>query len=73
VLMPAPLVFCRSDPRCANVIARPDGRLGLGDWEDSGLRDPGREVADLLLHPNQEDLVAGPVWDAFLRPYQASR
>ncbi|MFN2190499.1 MAG: phosphotransferase, partial [Candidatus Promineifilaceae bacterium] len=28
-----PLCFCRSDPRFANVISRPDGRLGLVDWE----------------------------------------
>ena len=26
-----PLCFCRSDTRFANVIARPDGRLGLVD------------------------------------------
>jgi len=32
-----PLCFCRSDARFANVIARPDGRLGLVDWEDSGF------------------------------------
>jgi len=69
----APLCFCRSDPRFANVIARPDGRLGLVDWEDSGLRDPAREVADLLLHPNQEDLLDWPAWQAFLGPYAASR
>jgi hypothetical protein len=69
----APRCFCRSDPRFANVIARPDGRLGLVDWEDSGLRDPAREVADLLLHPNQEDLLDWPAWRAFLDPYVASR
>jgi len=40
----APLCFCRSDARFANVIARPDGRLGLVDWEDSGLRDRAVEV-----------------------------
>jgi Phosphotransferase enzyme family len=44
-----PLCFCRSDARFANVIARTDGRLGLVDWEDSGLRDPARQVADLLI------------------------
>src|SRR5690348_11987365 len=54
---PPPLCFCRSDARFANVIARPDGRIGLVDWEDTGLRDPASEVADLLMHPNQEDLV----------------
>ena len=36
----APVCFCRSDARFANVISRPDGRVGLVDWEDSGLRDP---------------------------------
>jgi thiamine kinase-like enzyme len=69
----APLCFCRSDPRFANVLTRPDGRLGLVDWEDSGLRDPAREVADLLLHPNQEDLLDAHGWKAFLTPYPASR
>jgi Phosphotransferase enzyme family len=44
----APLCFCRSDACFANVIARPDGRPGLVDWEDSGLRDPARGVVDLL-------------------------
>src|SRR5712691_10851101 len=65
----SPLCFCRSDPRFANVIARPDGRLGLVDWEDCGLRDTAREVADLLLHPNQEDLLGWREWQAFLQPY----
>src|SRR5438067_10962939 len=68
-----PLCICRSDPRFANVIARPDGRIGLVDWEDSGLRDPAREVADLLLHPNQEDLLSDTEWSALLNPYTASR
>ena len=67
-----PLLFCRSDPRFANVIQRPDGRLGLVDWEDSGLRDPARDVADLLTHPNQEDLLNDDEWQAFLRPYTAA-
>ncbi len=40
-----PLRFCRADTRFANVIQRPDGRLGLVDWEDSGLRDPARDAA----------------------------
>jgi aminoglycoside phosphotransferase (APT) family kinase protein len=61
--------FCRSDPRFANVIRRPDGRLGLVDWEDSGLLDPARDVADLMTHPNQEDLVSPDGWAAFLDPY----
>lgn len=68
-----PLCFCRSDPRFANIIDRPDGRLGLVDWEDSGLLDPAREVADLLTHPNQEDLLAPGAWQAFLRPYLSGR
>lgn len=67
-----PLLFCRSDPRFANVIQRPDGRLGLVDWEDCGLRDPARDVADLLTHPNQEDLLSEEEWQAFLRPYTAA-
>jgi hypothetical protein len=68
-----PLCFCRSDARFANVIARTDGRLGLVDWEDSGLRDPAREVADLLMHPNQEDLLDWDAWQAFLSIYGDSR
>lgn len=68
-----PLCFCRSDARFANVIARPDGRPGLVDWEDSGLRDPAREVADLLMHPNQEDLLDWDAWQAFLSMYGDSR
>jgi hypothetical protein len=63
--------FCRADPRFANVIQRPDGRLGLVDWEDSGLRDPAMDVADLITHPNQEDLLAWDEWQAFLDPYLA--
>jgi hypothetical protein len=63
------LCFCRADPRFANVIARPDGRLGMVDWEDSGLRDPARDLADLLLHANQEDLLSSDDWGAFLNPY----
>jgi len=67
------LCFCRADPRFANVIRRPDGRLGLVDWEDSGLRDPARELADLLTHPNQEDLLTTQAWQPFLQPYLATR
>ncbi|MBV9597223.1 MAG: phosphotransferase [Chloroflexi bacterium] len=67
------LCFCRSDARFANVIARPDGRLGLVDWEDSGLRDPATEVADLLMHPNQEDLLSWAAWQPFLSTYIESR
>jgi aminoglycoside phosphotransferase (APT) family kinase protein len=65
------LCFCRSDPRFANVIVRPGGRLGLVDWEDSGLRDPARDLADIVLHPNQEDLLGEDEWRAFTCPYVA--
>jgi len=65
------LYFCRSDPRFANVIQRPDGRIGFVDWEDSGLRDPARELADILMHPNQEDLESWAEWKEFLEPYIA--
>jgi hypothetical protein len=66
-----PRYFCRSDARFANVIRRPDGRIGLVDWEDSGLRDPARELGDLLYGPNQEDLLGPHEWRAFLDPYLA--
>lgn len=66
-----PLCFCRADPRFANVIQRPGGGLGLVDWEDSGLRDAARDVADLLTHPNQEDLLCWEEWQAFMQPYLA--
>lgn len=69
---PARRYFCRSDARFANVIDRPDGRLGLVDWEDSGLRDPAREVSDLLYGANQEDLLSPDEWQAFLTPYLAA-
>ena len=69
----APLCFCRLDTRFANVIARPDGRLGLIDWEDSGLRDPSRELADLFTHPNQEDLLDAQARQVFLDRYLPSR
>jgi thiamine kinase-like enzyme len=67
------LCFCKSDPRFANVIRRPDGRLGLVDWEDSGLRDPARDLADVMTHPYQEDLLALDDWQALLEPYLAVR
>ncbi|MBN2002935.1 MAG: phosphotransferase [Anaerolineae bacterium] len=66
---PKVLCLCRGDPRFANVIQRPGGRLGLVDWEDSGLHDPAQEAADMVLHPNQEDLVSWETWQAFLEPY----
>jgi hypothetical protein len=43
------------------------------DWEDSGLRNPAREVADLLTHPNQEDLISQDARQAFLYRYLPSR
>ena len=68
-----PLCFCRSDPRFANVISRPGGKLGMVDWEDSGLRDPALDLADLMTHPNQEDLLSPVQWGAFLSPYVETR
>jgi aminoglycoside phosphotransferase (APT) family kinase protein len=68
-VLPPQLCFCRSDARFANVIRRPDGRLGLVDWEDSGLRDPASDVAELMSHPNQEDLLGPEDWQSFLTPY----
>ena len=65
--------LCRADPRFANVIERPNGQLGLVDWEDSGLRDPARDIADVLTHPNQEDLVDWKEWQAFVEPYIDAR
>jgi thiamine kinase-like enzyme len=62
-------LFCRSDPRFANVIVRPDGRYGFVDWEDAGLRDPTLEVADLMVHPEQEDLLTEGECQAFLLAY----
>lgn len=67
------LCFCRADNRFANVIARPDGRLGMVDWEDSGLRDPAKDLADLATHANQEDLLSPDDLRAFLGPYLAER
>jgi Ser/Thr protein kinase RdoA (MazF antagonist) len=67
------MCFCRADPRFANVITRPDGRLAMVDWEDSGLRDPARDVADLMTHSNQEDLLTSAEWQSFLEPYLAAR
>lgn len=67
------LCFCRADARFANVIERPDGRLGMVDWEDSGIQDPARDVADLMTHANQEDLVSDQLWEAFIEPYVRER
>ena len=73
VRMPFVPVFCRSDPRFANFLQRLDGRLGMLDWERSGLRDPALDVASLLTHPNQEDLLTPQQWRAFLDPYLAEQ
>ena len=67
------LTFGRSDSRFANIIARPGGRLGIVDWEDSGLTDPALDLADLIVHANQEDLLSAGEWQAFLKPYLAAR
>ena len=69
--MPAPLHFCKSDTRFANIIARPDGRVGMVDWEDAGLHDPACSIADLRTHPNQEDLLTGTAWKPFLDTFYA--
>ena len=66
-----PLRFCRSDARFANIISRPDGRLGLVDWEDSGLGDPAVDLADIITGANQEDLLSFEAWSPFLVPYAA--
>lgn len=63
------LLFSRSDPRFANIIARPNKKIGFVDWEDSGLRSPARTIADLLVHPNQEDLLSDAEWEIFLQTY----
>jgi thiamine kinase-like enzyme len=65
--------LCRADSHFANVIARENGRLGLVDWEDAGLRDPALDLADLLLHVEQEDLLSRDEWQPFFDVYwQAS-
>lgn len=71
--LPSVPCFCRSDARYANVIARPDGRLAMVDWEDSGLRDPAIDLADFTTHANQEDLLSPSDLHAFLDPYLAAR
>lgn len=67
------LCFSRADPRFANIIQRPDNRLGMIDWEDSGLRDVARDIADIIVHPNQEDLLSWEDWQAFLELYYKER
>jgi aminoglycoside phosphotransferase (APT) family kinase protein len=68
-----PLRFCRSDARFANFVDRPDGRVGMIDWEDGGLDDPAVDLADLVVHPNQEDLLAGEDVGTFLEGYLSER
>lgn len=63
--LPVREVYCRSDARFSNVIARPDGRLGMVDWEDCGVGDPAQFVADLRIGPNQEDLISDAAWQSF--------
>ncbi|MCI0713432.1 MAG: aminoglycoside phosphotransferase family protein [Chloroflexi bacterium] len=67
------LCFNQSDTRFANVIQRPSNVLGLVDWEDCGLEDVGRNLAGLLLAPNQEDLLSFDEWQAFLEPVMTSQ
>jgi hypothetical protein len=43
--------------------------LGFVDWEDAGLRDPALEIADLLLHTEQEDLLTQALFEPFLATY----
>jgi aminoglycoside phosphotransferase (APT) family kinase protein len=49
------------------------GRICIVDWEDSGLIDPALDLADLMVHANQEDLLSAGEWEAFLAPYLATR
>lgn len=67
--LPVQRVFSRSDQRFANVITRGDGRLSFVDWEDSGWHDPARSAADIIFHPNQEDLLTWREWEPFLERY----
>jgi aminoglycoside phosphotransferase (APT) family kinase protein len=67
-----PLRFCQTDARFANFVQRPNGSLAFIDWEDAGLRDPARQLADLMMHANQEDLVSHAEWASFLDPYYAA-
>jgi aminoglycoside phosphotransferase (APT) family kinase protein len=61
--------FARGDTRFANVIIRPDGRYGFVDWEDAGLHDPTMELADTMMHPEQEDLLTEAEWQPFVETY----
>lgn len=70
-LAQAPFVACFTKPdlRFANIIARPDGRLALVDWEDSMMGDPAFDLADLLCAADQEDLVRWQHWEPFWQRY----
>ncbi len=70
--LPVRELYCRSDARFSNVIARPDGRLAMVDWEDCGAGDPAQFVADLRTGPNQEDLIGADAWRAFSETYLAA-
>jgi thiamine kinase-like enzyme len=39
------------------------------DWEDSGLQDPACDLADVMTHIYQEDLLSWNDWQALLEPY----
>jgi len=71
--LPPVLSFCRLDARFANIIQRPDGRIGLVDWEDSGLGDAAFALVDMMLHVNQEDLLTREAWEQAFHPYLAER
>ena len=71
--IPPILSFCRLDARFANIIQRPDGRIGLVDWEDSGLGDVAFALADMMGHVNQEDLLTWDDWQDAFAPYLAER
>lgn len=42
------------------------------DWKDAGLRDPTGDLADLICHPNQDDLLSMEEWRLVLDPCLAS-
>ncbi|MEL7433294.1 MAG: aminoglycoside phosphotransferase family protein [Chloroflexota bacterium] len=65
------LCHCHADPRFANLIQRPDGSFVYVDWEDGGLRDPAFVIGNMMVQPNQEDLLSKAHWDAFLDVYCA--
>ena len=68
---PIPHYFCRSDPRFANLLHRPDGRIGMVDWEDAGLHDPAYAIGGFFSHANQEHLLTTTERTIFLDAYRA--